>query len=240
MNVASFCLYGNTEKYFGGALRNAEMKNDYFPDWEMRLYHDNSLSLENKRKLEKHDVNLINIENQNDGLFYPRSSDSSTYGMFWRFLPSSDSNIDYFTSRDCDSRFTEREVCAVNEWIESEKPFHIIRDHPRGHGWRINGGMWGSVGGFIENISDSINQFLKSSSKAHIRGSDQWFLKECIYPVVKSHAFVHDEYFNYELTSVPIKRDRKLDNFAFIGESFDSNDNYNQIQRDMIIARMSK
>lgn len=237
MKVISFCLYGNTEKYFGGALRNAEMKDDFFPDWEMRLYHDSSLNLDNIKKLEKLNVNLINTENQTDGLYYPTEKDSKTYGMFWRFLPASDSNVEYFTSRDCDSRLTEREVCAVNEWIDSDKPFHIIRDHPGGHGWVINGGMWGCVGGFIENIDQSTREFLKVSSWAHQQAADQWFLKECIYPVVKDYALIHDEYFNYEGTAIPIKRDRKLDDFAFIGEPFDENDMQISNHRDMIIQR---
>ena len=40
---------------------------------------------------------------------------------------------------------------------------------------------------------------------------------------VKS-LFLHDEYYNYEKIGVPIKRERKLDDFQFIGESVDEND----------------
>jgi hypothetical protein len=37
---------------------------------------------------------------------------------------------------------------AVEEWIESGLPFHILRDH-RGHvGGEILAGMWGGVGNF--------------------------------------------------------------------------------------------
>ncbi len=236
MRVLSFCLYGGEKPpYAVGALKNAQLKQKYFPDWEMRLYHDNSVSKELIDNLKNLDVNCVNIEDQDDNLFYPREGDSKTYGMFWRFLPASDENVEYFVSRDCDSRFSEREVTAVNEWIESDKPFHIIRDHPQGHGWEINGGMWGSQGGFIEDISESIRSFLKVSHWAHEIAADQRFLKECIYPVVKDYAFVHDEYFRYEPQAVPIKRDRKLDDFSFIGEPFDENDNQVKNYRDVII-----
>jgi hypothetical protein len=237
MKVLSLCVYGDVEKYTIGAIKNAQMKNDYFPDWEMRLYCDNSLDIDSRNRLEKLDVNVINTQEQKDQIFYPRPEDSKTYGMFWRFVPASDEEVDYFISRDCDSRFSMREVHAVNEWIESDKPFHIIRDHPGGHAWVINGGMWGCKGGFIENIDKSIKEYLSISKWAHQQAADQWFLKECIYPVVKDYSLIHDEYFNYEGTAIPIGRDRKLDDFAFIGEPFDENDKPISNHRDMIIQR---
>lgn len=237
MKVLSFCLYGGNNPFYAvGAIKNAQLREKYFPDWEMRLYHDDSLSDEFISQLTELKVVCINVDHQNDGLFYPTKENSKLYyGAFWRFHPASDSNVEYFVSRDCDSRFSEREVVAVNEWIESGKPFHIIRDHPQGHGWEINAGMWGCQGGFIENISDSIQEFLKVSHWAHEIAADQRFLKECIYPVVKDHAFVHDEYFKYESQAVPIKRDRKLDDFSFIGEPFDENDNQIKNHRDIIV-----
>ena len=38
--------------------------------------------------------------------------------------------------------FFQRERDAVNEWLESNKTFHLMRDHPW-HGSEINAGMWG-------------------------------------------------------------------------------------------------
>jgi hypothetical protein len=84
--------------------------------------------------------------------------------------------------------------------------------------------MWGCVGGFIEDIDESMNEYFKKSDKVNVREVDQWFLKECIYPVVKEHSFISDEFVNFEGKSVSINRDRKIDNFAFIGEPFDEND----------------
>ena len=45
-------------------------------------------------------------------------------------------------SRDLDSRLNDREQAAVQEWLNSKKEFHIMRDHPM-HGWPILGGLWG-------------------------------------------------------------------------------------------------
>ena len=61
--------------------------------------------------------------------------------MFKKYLATS-TQVDLFLSRDLDSRFSEREQEAVYEWVNGEKIFHIIRDHPE-HGTSILGGTWG-------------------------------------------------------------------------------------------------
>ena len=40
-------------------------------------------------------------------------------------------------------RFSARESAAVSSWLESEYPFHIMRDHPN-HGTQMLAGMWGA------------------------------------------------------------------------------------------------
>jgi hypothetical protein len=51
--------------------------------------------------------------------------------------------VDYFVSRDLDSRLNVREVAAVREWLEAARPFHFMRDHPH-HTPTILGGAWGT------------------------------------------------------------------------------------------------
>ena len=222
--VISFSLYGDSPKYNIGAIRNSELYKKFFPDWEMWVYHNDSVPLETLTALEKNGVVLINTK-----------VDNGPQNALWRFYPASDESIDYFISRDCDSRLFERDVCAVNQWIDSEKPFHIIREHPWGHTWVINAGMWGCIGGFIENIKESMEEYFSDSSWANVREVDQHFLKECIYPVVKDYSFISDEFVNFEGRSVPINRQRELDDYAFIGEPFDENDNQQDNHRDLIV-----
>ena len=62
--------------------------------------------------------------------------------MNWRFLPTLDSQVDFFMSRDLDSLIYKREFFAVQEWLKSRKTLHIMRDHPL-HKTPILGGMWG-------------------------------------------------------------------------------------------------
>ena len=72
--------------------------------------------------------------------------------MFWRFFPLDDPTVDVWLSRDADSRLSAREAGFVNQWLESEKSFHIIRDH-RCHMHFIMGGIFGVNNGFFyQNI----------------------------------------------------------------------------------------
>lgn len=226
MKIISFSLYGNNPKYTIGAVKNSQLKEKFYPDWEMRVYHNDSVPNYILKQLEDNNVVLINTK-----------IDQGFCNAMWRFTPASEEGIECFISRDCDSRLFERDVAAVEEWLISNKKFHIIRDHPEGHAWEISAGMWGCKGNFIQNIQQKMDQYIKSSSWVNDRAVDQRFLQEIIYPQAIKDLFLHDEYFNYEKIGTPIKRDRKLDNFAFIGEPFDENDNQLANYRDKIIQR---
>jgi hypothetical protein len=143
-NVISFSLFGNDKIYILGAIRNAEIHKQVFTEWEMRVYHDNTVNLDVLNRLTELGVSLINVD-------LP-----AQLGRFWRFLPASDNTVDYFISRDCDSRISLRDEIAVKEWIDSGKNFHIIREHPIGHAWNMNAGMWGCKSGIIKNIKKMV------------------------------------------------------------------------------------
>jgi hypothetical protein len=225
MKVISFSLYGNNPKYTIGAIKNSELKDTFFPDWEMRVYHNDSVPNNVLEELKGNGVVLINT-----------GVDQGFSNAMWRFAPASE-KVECFISRDCDSRLFERDAAAVQEWLDSGKCFHIIRDHPGGHAWEISAGMWGARECFVEDIQSKIDQYIQTSSWVNDRAVDQRFLQEIIYPRALESLFLHDEYFNYEGIGTPIKRDRKLDNFAFIGEPFDENDNQLEDHRAMIIQR---
>lgn len=226
MNVISYSLYGENPIYTIGAIKNAELHKDLYSDWEMRIYHNDTVPKDILDKLSKLNVNLINM-----------NSNRNYINSLWRFLPIQDDSIRYFISRDLDSRISERDVNATYEWIESEKDFHIIRDHPIGHGWVMNAGMWGSKGGSIKNYLNLFNTYISVNPREYDKSIDQCFLRDVIYRIATKSLFLHDEYFNYEGIGQKIKRDRKLDNFAFIGESIDENDQPRGDQRSPIISR---
>ena len=133
MKVISFCLWGDKPMYNVGAIRNAQLISQIYPDWEGWFYISSSVPEETIKKLESFDqVKVISA-----------GSESNWSSMLWRTLPVTiDSGVEIMISRDTDCRLNLREKKAVDEWLDSGKPFHLMRDHPY-HTVPIMGGMWG-------------------------------------------------------------------------------------------------
>jgi hypothetical protein len=201
--IISFSLWGDNPVYNVGAIRNAELAKDIYPDWVCRYYYGTSTLESTIEKLKGFDnVELINMGVEGDWA-----------GMFWRFYPASDNDVDVVIVRDCDSRLNQREKDAVDEWIKTDKGFHIMRDHPA-HGTEILGGMWGSKKGTINQMKQLIDEYIKGN----FWQVDQNFLREKIYPIVKLNCVVHDEFF--EKKPFPNEREYK----TFVGQAFNEND----------------
>ena len=206
--VISFSLWGDDPKYTIGAIRNAILAVQYYPDWICRFYIGKSVPMDIIRELR----NMNNTE-----LFIMNEYGDWT-SMFWRFYTASDPDVEIMISRDTDSRISRRECLAVQEWLESGKGFHIMRDHPW-HGTEILGGMWGMRKGVVPNFQELITKF----KKGNFYNTDQFFLKENIYPLIKDNSMIHDEFHNYDLNKKHFPEPRQ--NYEFVGEVFDYQDN---------------
>ncbi|XP_046400121.1 uncharacterized protein LOC124166578 isoform X2 [Ischnura elegans] len=115
-------------------------------------------------------------------------------GNMWRFLPMADPLVDVFISRDLDSRPSEREVAAVNDWLNSNLTFHIMRDHPF-HTPKILAGMWGAVVyPKREELFNLTLTMMAKGRKAKSKGLDQIVLKEVLWPAAKESLKQHDSY----------------------------------------------
>ena len=87
-------------------------------------------------------------------------------------------------SRDLDDRLSHRKADAVKEWLDSNKMFHVMRDHP-GHHITVLAGMWG-----IKLNQNSVREAWKTSwdkamneplMKANATyGADQRFLRKYV------------------------------------------------------------
>jgi hypothetical protein len=189
-------------------VKNAEQVPKIYSGWQMIVYHDNSVPKETLSVLEDLNVKLVNV-------------DGHTHGMFWRFFASDLVDCEYAIFRDGDSRLSIREKMAVDEWIDSGKTIHVMRDHPAhqipygNNSLGILGGMWGIKGNTIP-MKDSIENFSKNKTMGY--GIDQTFLKT-IYNVFANDRCTHDDFF--EKKPFPIQRK----NGRFIGERMDVNDN---------------
>jgi hypothetical protein len=182
MKIISFSLWGQEEKYFIGAFRNCELALRYYPGWECFFYirsDSNPTYIENLKNYTNSNVILVN-------------SVDDRRGLFWRFMPAFDKSIDVTIVRDCDSRLSERESLAVDQWIQSDRSFHIMRDHPY-HNTEILGGMWGIKNKSID-LGENLTLDIISTYKDEYQ-EDQRYLREKIWPIVKNDCMIHDEFF---------------------------------------------
>lgn len=208
MKIVSFSLWGDNPNYTIGALRNAELVNQIYPGWISRFYCGNSVPQDLLGELKS----IPNTQVVEMGV------PGDWNGMFWRFYPASESDVDVFISRDSDSRVDLREKSAVDEWLLSDKKVHIMRDHPYHQSFML-GGMWGAKKGAIDNIKEKIDFFFKVNSW----GVDQNFLNNMIYPFVQTDIFVHDEYFNFNSDKRNFPKARINNNF--VGQRVDQFEN---------------
>jgi len=195
--VASFSFYGKLKSaYYNGIKDNLETIDTFYPGWRMRVYlNPAKLPVDSSTDLcdltcQSARLDLCSAEHSE--LF---GDVSGKFGMVWRFLPLADPRVDVMISRDLDSRFSERETAAVHDWLDSELPFHSMRDNPH-HGVPILGGMWGARMdlGNRAKYSDLIGKMLSKMSKSWGKGYDQTLLTQYVWPGVKDEAVVHDSY----------------------------------------------
>jgi hypothetical protein len=199
--VIAFSLWGSNPKYTIGLIKNLDLAKIIYPDWVCRIYCGISVPQQIIKEINLKDNKELIIMNEH----------GNWEGMFWRFYAAEDADV--MISRDTDSRLTYREKQAVDEWLKSDKLFHIMRDHPY-HGTEILGGMWGVKAPILKNIK----QLIQAYKKGDFYQVDQNFLREKIYPLVYNTSFVHDEFFDKK----PFPTKRK--NYEFVGQVFDEND----------------
>lgn len=207
-NVVAFSLWGSHPMYWIGALKNIELVKKYYPNFISRFYIDKNSDLSLIESIKGDNVEVILVD-----------SKDSFHGMFWRFWAAEDPEVDIFLSRDCDSRISEREVVAVNEWLNSDKDFHIMRDHPY-HTVPILGGMWGCRNGLMRQIG--LSKLIEDWNQYQRKGVDQDFLASKVYPVVKINSLEHSEFgLNYGGVVRPFPTNRI--EYEFVGDVFDEN-----------------
>jgi hypothetical protein len=203
VKVISFSLWGNDPKYTFGAINNAILAKNIYPDWLCYFFIGPDVQ-------ENIIESIINVGNTK----IIHKTENNWKGMFWRFETSYDPLISVSIFRDTDSRLSLREKFAVDEWLNSDKTFHIMRDHPH-HGFPILGGMWG----YKYNSKYPMEQLLKNFDKNDRYGTDYEFFIQSLYPIIGDDKVVHDEFF--EKKPFPTARINK----EFVGDVFDHNNN---------------
>ena len=220
--LVSFSLYGEQPIYLIGALHNAKTISNWYPGWDVLFYVTKDVPENIIKQLENTGAIIKVIDGPSDH----RAS-------LYRYLAINMLEYERVIFRDCDSRSNEREVAAVNEWIKSNKSFHIMRDHPH-HIAPIMAGMFGAKTG---HIFLSYEEVMRLTSLPNGKGIDETFLAKSWYKKIVIHSEIHDSFYQYEKNSraFPTERD---DTFSFIGEIYDVNNSPNMLHRDALRQSM--
>ena len=116
-NIISFSLWGNNPKYMFGAIKNVKLAKDIYPEFKCRFYIDNIVPF-----------SIINVLEEEGAEIVEMNCVGNNLGMYWRMDAINEADI--VLIRDCDSRLNMRERQCVNEWINGDRLFHTILDHP--------------------------------------------------------------------------------------------------------------
>ena len=175
--LLSFSLFGQNKIYTYGMLRNLELAQQIYVGWEVAVYVDGTVPAE-----------MIRFIEELGGAVRPMSQ--RIHPVMQRFLAIADAEYSHVAIRDADSRLSFREFAATQDWIDSGRTLHVMRDHRR-HQAAIMGGMWGCKGGAVPDIAE---QILASGELSSDYGFDQQWLAENIWPRFVNDSLVHDTY----------------------------------------------
>jgi hypothetical protein len=182
IDVIAFSLWGNNPRYLRGAMRNLQEAPLVYPGWICRFYVDNSVPIEF--------VNLA-IEHGAQVVQQPVNQ-SVRQKLSWRFLVANDPTVRRFLVRDADSVISVREAKAVAEWLESDRWFHVMRDYWT-HTDPILAGMWGGRSGLLPELAPLVVSY--KSGRLETPNIDQWFLRDRVWPIIRSSTLIHDRCF---------------------------------------------
>jgi hypothetical protein len=208
VNIFSFSLYGNERKYTEGLLENIKLINHNYPLWHIWVYLGDDVRPETKALYSPY-FNVTLIEINVSGLLT----------KFFRYFPIDSPDVDICIVRDADSRVNDRDNICIKDFIDSDKLFHIIRDHPN-HRHLIMAGMWGIKKGCLTESINGLFSIWKQSNTIDF-WSDTKFLVDYIYPRIKNKCLIHDDlnHFNDRALQIP----HKMDGIHFIGQVYEFN-----------------
>lgn len=179
-NIISFSLFGDRKHYLFGAVKNVFAAKEHYPGWRCRFYCDDRVPK----------VTLSEITNAGGDIKMMPRPQRFADGLFWRFLVAEDISVVRFLIRDCDSVINRREKNAVNEWLTSDKSFHVMRDNCS-HTDLMLAGLWGGVAGILPPLEKLLEGYAYNSV-TESRTADQLFLGRVVWPMVKEDCLIHD------------------------------------------------
>ncbi|XP_042875613.1 uncharacterized protein LOC122255530 [Penaeus japonicus] len=195
--VVALSLYGNKAAYWLGMDTLLTQVRQHYPGWKVRLYTDARWRKSVLCPLLRDHAHFYVCDVEN--LPPPLGNVSAVHPMLWRALPLGDLQVAAMIVRDTDSPISSREAAAVEQWLASNKTFHIMRDHPA-HDTPILGGMWGARWDNLpapraaDELARVRDKMLKQGLGKSRHGVDQEILTATLWPVAQGRMIGHDSY----------------------------------------------
>ncbi|MEX1166711.1 MAG: tetratricopeptide repeat protein [Hydrogenophaga sp.] len=182
-NVIAFSIWGSQPRYLRGALRNLLVAPGLFPGWTLRFSVDATVP-----------PGFTALLRELGAEVDERAAGASLREkLCWRFDVANDPTVGYFLVRDADSVISAREAQLVNEWLDGSAHFHLIRDWWT-HTDLILAGMWGGVAGVLPPLKPLLGSY--QSQLLETPNIDQWFLRDRVWPLVRTSLCQHDRLFD--------------------------------------------
>jgi len=214
VKVFSFTLFGNDAKYCKGLLKNVQLIEKKFPDWEVWVYCGDGIAEDHFFLLNEYPcVKLI-----------PTHADGMV-NKFYRFFAIDDPSVEICIIRDADSRLYERDEACIREFVESDRLSHIIRDHPNHH-HKMMAGMWGIRKEAIKHCLQgsgirALFEYWKQVWPSDTFWSDTDFLCQMLYPQLVQNALIHDETQHFEPPHMKRPFQIPLKDDDFVGQVYE-------------------
>ena len=211
----SFSLYGSDLRYCVGAIKNAIIAQEILDEeYDLIFFVGQSVPswvISTLRLFPN--VQIIQTDAPEDHT-----------AKLWRFL-ACELDYDFVGFRDADARLSLRELNAHEEFIESGLDAHIMKDHPIGHNYPINAGMFTVRSALFKDI----RILIESAEISDYYTQDQDFLRNLIYPRIQFSCFVHDEFYDTDVEGKSLRKPYVLEpvnQVSHIGAALDENDRF--------------
>jgi hypothetical protein len=211
----AFSLYGSDLRYSVGAIKNAIIAEQILDDeYELVFFVGQSVPSWVVSTLRLFpNVQIIQTDAPEDHT-----------AKLWRFL-ACELDYDFVAFRDADARLSLRELHAHEEFLESGLDAHIMKDHPIGHNYPINAGMFTVRSALFKDI----RALIESADISSYYTQDQDFLRNLIYPRIQFSCFVHDEFYDTDVEGKSLRKPYVLEpvnEVSHIGAALDENDKF--------------
>lgn len=205
MNTFCFCIYGTTAKYTQGLVENLQSIQTLFPSFHTMIHYASDVP----------ESYLTQYRSFPNTTLEPIITEIPMMSRVLTWKP----HTTYFV-RDADSRVTSRDAACIKAFLASNKMAHVVRDHYY-HKNRIMGGIFGIRVPADWNLQTLWMVWKQTQSVLPPYGTDEKFLKEVIYPLIKDNMLLHTNVVAYQHEYPTLIPADQVDDFDFVGNVYD-------------------